>query len=281
MQGANIKGNQYITSHHLLAAGNYVPAAHARYAAHIVLDLETLSTQPNAAVASIGAAALAADGTLLSSLHVAINDQGQHMRHIDEIGEDSTVQWWSRQEPAARAASVDAKDAVPASAALGYFGAWVAAVTGADAGESDVRVWGNSAVFDNVILRTLYRDCHPLGYAEPWQWRFDRDMRTLLELYPAAKDVGEFVGIKHHAEHDALHEAKQLAKVLKLRAWMDQSAARAAGERAKCAAVAEMLPKEKDIQTGPQLLNTQDRRFYVLGWNECRAQVAAVLKGGV
>ena len=216
-EAASLRGNKYIQSHHLLAAGH--AGLHARYAAHIVLDLETLSTQPNAAVASIGAAALAADGTLLSSVHVAINDQGQGMRHID----DGTVHWWAGQSPEARAASVDAKDGVPVGEALLFFSAWVTGVTGADAGTSDVRVYGNGSVFDNVILRTLYRDCHPLGHPEPWQWRFDRDMRTLLELYPAAKDAGEFVGIKHHAEHDALHEAKQLAKVLAARQSVDSA----------------------------------------------------------
>lgn len=211
------RGNKYINNHHFAAAGcgGYIDGhPNTLYAAHIVVDLETLSTQPNAAVASIGAAALAADGTLLSSLHVAIDGVGQSMRHID----GGTLQWWLEQSPDARAASVGAEDAAPVGEALLFFGAWVAGVTGADAGKSEVRMWGNGSVFDNVILRTLYRDCHPLGHPEPWQWRFDRDMRTLLELYPAAKDVGEFVGIKHHAEHDALHEAKQLDKVLQMRA---------------------------------------------------------------
>ena len=40
-------------------------------------------------------------------------------------------------------------------------------------------------------------------------------MRTVLDMHKAAKDVGPFEGIKHHALHDARHEAKQLAKALK------------------------------------------------------------------
>ena len=41
-------------------------------------------------------------------------------------------------------------------------------------------------------------------------------MRAILDLHPTAKDVGEFVDVKHYALHDAHHEAKQLAKSLTL-----------------------------------------------------------------
>lgn len=41
-------------------------------------------------------------------------------------------------------------------------------------------------------------------------------MRTILNLHPAAKDMGDFVDVKNYALHDARHEAKQLAKSLTL-----------------------------------------------------------------
>lgn len=64
-----------------------------------------------------------------------------------------------------------------------------------------------------MIVRSLYGTFAP---QLPWEWFFDRDMRTILNLHPAAKDMGDFVDVKNYALHDARHEAKQLAKSLTL-----------------------------------------------------------------
>lgn len=69
------------------------------------------------------------------------------------------------------------------------------------------------AGFDNVILRSLY---DTFSQQLPWEWLFDRDMRAILDLHPAAKAVGGFVDVKHYALHEASHEAKPLAKSLTL-----------------------------------------------------------------
>ena len=174
-------------------------------AAHIVLDLETLSTQPHAIVASIGAVALTAQGEFVSEFHTPVICSTQPDRDLSE----STCQWWDGQSDEAKAASILAAEAIPASEALQAFSAWVLE----HANPKTVKVWGNGSNFDNVILSSLYADYPEL--TRPWEYWNDRDMRTLLDLHPHAKDVGPFDGIKHHALHDARHEAKQLAVVLK------------------------------------------------------------------
>ncbi|GEQ75885.1 hypothetical protein CTTA_2890 [Comamonas testosteroni] len=60
-----------------------------------------------------------------------------------------------------------------------------------------------------MIVRSLYGT---FARQLPWEWFFDRDMRTILNLHPAAKDMGDFVDVKNYALHDARHEARQLAK---------------------------------------------------------------------
>jgi len=75
-------------------------------------------------------------------------------------------------------------------------------------------VWGNGATFDNVILRRAFDDC---AIEAPWHFWHDRDLRTILGLYPEAK-AREFEGVKHHALHDARHEAHMLIDALRLHA---------------------------------------------------------------
>lgn len=178
-------------------------------AQHIVLDLETLSTKPNAAVISIGAVALDSEGNFLGEFHQALNPD-QPGRDVDL----TTIQWWESQSAEAQEASYKAKDTVTATVGMYMFSAWICCVGVPE----KVKMWGNGSSFDCTILSSLYDQSHELRHPKPWAWWDDRDMRTLLDAFPAAKDVGEFVGVKHHALHDARHEAKQLAKALRLMA---------------------------------------------------------------
>lgn len=193
--------NQYAQNNTSAPATEH-PECHA--AAHIVLDLETLSTDPHATVASIGAVALTAQGSFVSEFHQAVSTEHQYARHISP----STCEWWDKQSNEARAASILAPNPAHPIEALKEFTCWVLQISD----PKKVKVWGNGSGFDNVILSSLFADYH--GLERPWAYWNDRDMRTVLDLHPHAKDVGEFVGIKHHALYDAQHEAKQLARVL-------------------------------------------------------------------
>lgn len=177
--------------------------------AHIVLDLETLSTQPNALVLSIGAIGLNKHGEILSGseFHLALDQQDQaNRRHVSL----NTIRWWEGQCEEAQAASFKAPTSHQAfvANALTTFKDYVAQWTGCDV----VCVWGNGCSFDNVILASLYQDW---GMEAPWKFWNDRDMRTITSIFPNLKAM-PFEGIKHHAQHDAMHEAKQLAKAIQL-----------------------------------------------------------------
>ena len=178
-------------------------------AAHIVLDLETLSTKPHAAVISIGAVALDSTGQCMGEFHVAIDGHTQPGRDISP----DTIAWWEQQSPEAQAASYRATNYVSATQAMCMFSGWVGTV----ADPEKVKMWGNGSSFDCTILSSLYAQCHELGHPQPWRWWNDRDMRTISDDFPEAKNVGPFEGIEHHALHDARHEAKVLAKALMMR----------------------------------------------------------------
>ncbi|CAD5376749.1 putative Exodeoxyribonuclease I [Pseudomonas sp. OF001] len=170
---------------------------------HIVIDLETMGVGTNAAIVSIGAVRI---------------ERGQHAagfyRRVDLASslahggttDASTISWWLKQSPEARG-EVDGSEH-PANL---YDVLW--SLRDFIQARDEPRLWGNGATFDLRILGEAYDAFHE---GRPWDFRLERDLRTILELYPEARDVGEFEGIRHHALADACHEAKQLIKAIKL-----------------------------------------------------------------
>ncbi|WP_323936214.1 3'-5' exonuclease [Aeromonas veronii] len=81
----------------------------------------------------------------------------------------------------------------------------------------DVQLMGNGSEFDNVILAHAYEQW---GMAQPWHFRGNQSLRTavwmgrvLLGIDP--KYQLPFEGVRHHALHDARHEAAYLIAILK------------------------------------------------------------------
>ena len=172
---------------------------------HIMLDLETMGTGPNAAIVAIGAVEfeLTKTGGQLGdsfyqciSLESAMSSGGQ----VDA----GTVLWWLKQNDAARA--MFAQPAVGAIEALMNFSAWMA-----KRGEpKNLRVWGNGASFDNVILHSAYRRAD-LGL--PWNSFNDRCYRTVKSMHPAAPAI-QRTGTHHNAKDDAINQANHLIAML-------------------------------------------------------------------
>ena len=174
---------------------------------YIVLDLETLGTEPGCPILSIGACAFDLESgnepAFYRKIHLAYQP-------TDKISVD-TLKWWMEQDRAAQAAAwIEGEDAENYYAALQLFGIWVDSIKKI-AGESGITIWGNSSSFDNEILRALYRH---LGVEAPWNFREDRDFRTLHALYKDKVPEPTFLGLRHHAKYDAIHEAHWLKLIL-------------------------------------------------------------------
>ena len=108
----------------------------------------------------------------------------------------STVLWWLKQSDAARAAFDRGGEHI--AVALQQFAGWMENRAKRD----DVRVWGNGAAFDNVILASAYRRS---GTPQPWQFWNDRCYRTVKAQYPAVKMQRN--GTHHNAVDDAESQA--------------------------------------------------------------------------
>lgn len=168
---------------------------------HYVLDLETMGKGPRAAIVAIGCVRIE-QGTITDTLYrrVCLESSLQAGMVMDA----STVNWWLKQDAAARAEVDGSQASVQLLVGLSALENFIT--------EDKALVWGNGSSFDNVIVRSALDAC---GMGNLWHFWNDRDLRTLLALYPEAKML-PFEGTKHHAEHDALHEAKQLLMALNL-----------------------------------------------------------------
>ena len=163
---------------------------------HVMLDLETMSLAPNAALVSIGAVKMTALGTTSGTFYCNIDLQSSVDAGLRI--DPSTVMWWLQQDAPARNSL--AKQARPLHDVLQDFTAW--------AGEQPV-IWGNGAAADNVWLAEAYK---AVGLPRPWTYKDDRCYRTFRAMHQDVADPPEN-SEAHNALADAQWQADFMARV--------------------------------------------------------------------
>lgn len=168
----------------------------------VMLDLETMGTGPSAAIVAIGAVAfsLEAEGCMGDTFYRTV-DLDSAVRCGGQI-DAGTVTWWMKQSDQARAAL--AVNPVHITQALSEFAEWVTFRKRA----GSVKLWGNGAAFDNVILASAYRNA---GLSVPWEHWDDRCYRTIKALHPSLKM--QRTGTHHNALDDAVSQARHLLAI--------------------------------------------------------------------
>ena len=169
----------------------------------IMLDIETLSTNSNAVILSIGAVQFdLKSGEVGKSFHVKLHTEEQVKN--GGVVSPSTAKWWSEQTQEAQD-MVFSGERLKMLDALKQFNNWI---SDNFKDTDDTRMWGNGATFDNVIVRNLYSRCN-LPFVLPY-W-CDTDVRTLTQLedYDKVKELtGPFIGVKHDAIDDCKHQIR-------------------------------------------------------------------------
>ena len=167
---------------------------------HIMIDLETLGTGSNAVVVSISAVIFdMKTGTLGNEFEIGLDNREQVKK--GGIIDKETVEWWAKQDQ-------DAKDELsrlikqPVTDALNSFNKWIKANFNVP---SKIKLWGNGATFDNVIVRNLYKR-HDIEFLIPFY--ADKDVRTFTYLEKVNTRAFEFVGVKHRGIDDCKHQIK-------------------------------------------------------------------------
>lgn len=169
----------------------------------VMLDLETMSNKPNAAIIAIGAVQFDITGQFLGEKFYQLIDLESAV-DAGGVMDPDTVLWWLQQSDEARAAlNTDSKMAMVQ--ALRKFQKWLAD----QAQKKDIKVWGNGAAFDNVILTSAY---DRLEMMVPWHYWNDRCYRTIKNLHQNIPMQGN--GIKHNALNDAENQALHLIRLL-------------------------------------------------------------------
>lgn len=176
---------------------------------NLMLDLETMSTKPDAPIVSIGAVFFdPQSGELGAEFYVPVSlssamEQGA-------IPDGDTIIWWLKQSPEARAAicSTDVMTIADALSELSHF------INRHADNTKYLKAWGNGTNFDNVILRSAYERA---GQTCPWKFWNDSDVRTIVTLgreigFDPKRDM-PFDGERHNALADAIHQAKYVSAI--------------------------------------------------------------------
>lgn len=165
------------------------------YDSDVVLDLETVGTSAGCGILSIGACTV--DGS--RNFYIAVDIQSCYDTGL--YADTDTLAWWRKQSMEARKEAFSGT--INIEVALREFTKWYRQV-GATA------IWGNGADFDQPILAAAYGAC---DMKQHWKYSDSRCYRTVKALCPHIT-AGEFLGTRHYALDDAIHEAQHLRRIL-------------------------------------------------------------------
>ncbi len=168
----------------------------------LMIDLETLGTDSECVVMSIGAVFFDRESLELGESFYStldIEDQVELGRTINP----ATIKWWMNQNDHAR--SVFLEKATPTDKALERFVTWIETQGG-----ERVRPWGNGSNFDISIMESLIKN---FGVTPPWRFSDIRDLRTFKDLYSKKTNVS-MLGNSHNALEDAKNQAQYVIQVL-------------------------------------------------------------------
>lgn len=159
---------------------------------NVMVDIETLGTNPGSVILSIGAVEFR-DGNFLREFYREISPAS-----CQECGlkiDAATVAWWMEQKIKPPVSGYESLEDV-----LAAFSDWLPEVA---------LLWANSPSFDAVLIEAAYRK---VGQSLPWSFRDWRDFRTARDLLAPGFDPATVPTQGDH--HDALADAKWQATAL-------------------------------------------------------------------
>lgn len=171
---------------------------------HVMIDLETLGTQPGSVILSIGAVLFdptkPVEECLGAEFYCVVNKASSDT-YAMTISQD-TLAWWEKQSPEARKVLDEASiGGDPMELALSNLAAFL---------PDGVRVWSNGANFDQPLLDVAY---NRVGKQVPWKYYNSRCYRTILSLHPNEKPLRPATILAHNALEDAKWKTKHMVNV--------------------------------------------------------------------
>lgn len=173
----------------------------------VMVDLETMSTQDDAAIISIGATRFWLNVSQDEFTDDQLFYQTVSLKSCQKVGlniDATTVEWWLQQSKEAQQALFDSCR-MDIHGALRRFASFI---------PDDAYVFGNGATFDNMILRHAFKAC---GVQYPVSYKKDVCYRTLARMSDTIVPATE--GVKHNALDDAKRQTKHLMAILQKTPW--------------------------------------------------------------
>lgn len=182
----------------------------------IMLDLETLSSEKDAGILTIGAVkfgtALHVDSQPYFYDKVLPQDNAQY--GLKESRE--TLQWWDKQDIEVRQEAFSGIK--PLRTVLSDFSGWVERIAG-PVPIQEVELWSRGSDFDLVILSNAY---YAVFGEYPFNFRKHMCERTLRAIMPSNLRIEaeeSYEGKKHHALMDARYQAHIADVALRKMMW--------------------------------------------------------------
>lgn len=141
----------------------------------VMVDIETLGISPESVILSIAAVRfepfeVTKDLGSLEAIQILI-DVDTQVDNYKRMIDDSTVEWWTKQDAAVKEVIFSESGRVDLPEALKQLSKFCWNKMG--------RLWAQGPSFDCVLLEHAYRQT---GVPRPWQYYQVRDSRTLLDL---------------------------------------------------------------------------------------------------
>ena len=175
------------------------------YTKDVMIDIETLSTRPNAAIVSIGAIKFSRHGDLplldaMNQFYVRVSRESCETcgMHVDP----QTIEWWNKQDAEIRYEALEnPNDRLTIKDALTKLSEWFA---------GSQFIWGHGDDFDCVVLGEAFRAC---DMKVPWNFWNTRDTRTLFDI-AGVRNSDLPANDKHHPIHDCYRQITGVKKAL-------------------------------------------------------------------
>lgn len=165
---------------------------------HVMIDIETLSTEPNAVVISIGALHFDSfTGAELSKFYVELEPSDQRNRHCSV----DTVLWWMNNQ-AEKGVFAEGNTKTPVKSALELLSIYLNDTVSED---EELALWCCDPDFDLVILGNLYKQ---FSIKTPWKYNNGKSVRTIRMF---SKELG-ITETKQEASHNAYEDCVRQAK---------------------------------------------------------------------
>jgi len=170
-----------------------------------MIDLETLGTNTDAPIISIGAAWFDIPSRKIGETFYLVLDVAEQMDSRKRFADASTIKWWMSQSDAAK--NVFKDGARSSQEVLQLFRDWVMKTSGAGKNSKATRKcfpWGNGSGFDITLMESIFKS---YNIECPWLFYNIMDLRTYRRFVGNNKKV-EKLGTDHNALDDSISQIK-------------------------------------------------------------------------